>query len=148
MKNVRVIPVTCIPRNAIAISAGIVWSIALVFPAFPLLAQQTAPPPATKDEKAVQMDKFIVEGALLGKARAQDIQKQATNVVNVISSDSMGTFPDMNAAEALARLPGMDFVRSMANRFVTIRGAPDGVQWRPDEERLHSTLRGSVGTTR
>ncbi|MFZ6747532.1 TonB-dependent receptor [Undibacterium sp. Ren11W] len=50
-------------------------------------------------------------------------QEKADNIVNVISSDDIGGLPDKNAAEALARLPGVSVQRDQGEgRYVTVRG--------------------------
>jgi TonB-dependent receptor len=126
MKHVATPPAACIPRNVFSCRRGLLIA-AILLPAYGL-AQQAAPVTpvnsAEADEKVVKLDEYVVEGSLMGRARAQEIQKEATNLVNVVSADKMGTFPDINAAEALARLPGINIVRSDGEgRFVTIRGA-------------------------
>ena len=92
-----------------------------------VLAQQTAgkpSDPATKEEEVLQLEKFKVAGSLQGQAKAIEATKVAPNLINVISADKMGTFPDLNAAEALRRLPGVSVQRSGGEgRFVSIRGA-------------------------
>ena len=50
-------------------------------------------------------------------------KRRAGNVMDLISSDSVGTLPDRNVAEALARIPGVSLdVDSGEGRFVSIRG--------------------------
>ncbi|WKL56067.1 TonB-dependent receptor plug domain-containing protein [Asticcacaulis sp. ZE23SCel15] len=52
-------------------------------------------------------------------------QRNATNVVNVIASDTIGRFPDQTAAAALSRLPGVAVQRDQGQeRYVQVRGAP------------------------
>ncbi|MBL9215940.1 MAG: TonB-dependent receptor [Opitutaceae bacterium] len=72
----------------------------------------------------IELEKLVVEGSLLGQAKALKGTKEAVNLVNIISSDKMGTFPDLNAAEALGRLPGVSVILEAGEgRFVSIRGA-------------------------
>ena len=54
-------------------------------------------------------------------------QEKADNIVSVISSDDIGGLPDKNAAEALARLPGVSVQRDHGEgRYITVRGlGPD-----------------------
>ena len=54
-------------------------------------------------------------------------QEKADNIVSVISSDDIGGLPDKNAAEALARLPGVSVQRDQGEgRYITVRGlGPD-----------------------
>ncbi|MEM7351511.1 MAG: TonB-dependent receptor [Acidobacteriota bacterium] len=59
------------------------------------------------------------------KSKALNVEIAAVEKVSVISADKAGTFPDINAAEAIQRLPGlyMDNDRG-EGRFVSVRGAP------------------------
>jgi TonB-dependent receptor len=57
------------------------------------------------------------------QATALNTQKEATNIKNVIASDLIGSFPDMNAADALSRVPSLSITRDQGEgRFVIIRG--------------------------
>jgi TonB-dependent receptor len=72
----------------------------------------------------VQLSAFVVEGAREGQARAINEQRAAINLRNVVAADAIGNFPDVNAAEALKRLPGISTVRQRGeDRDITIRGA-------------------------
>lgn len=56
---------------------------------------------------------------------ALETKRKALNVVDVISSDTIGRFPDQNLADALNRLPGVAVERDQGQaRFVNFRGAP------------------------
>ena len=67
-----------------------------------------------------------------GQARALNQQRTAPNIVNVISSDQIGQFPDSNAAEATQRIPGVTIERDQGEgRYVAIRGT---------EPRLNSMM--------
>ena len=69
---------------------------------------------------------------LEGQARALNQQHTSPNIVNVISSDQIGQFPDVNAAEATQRIPGVTIERDQGEgRYVAIRGT---------EPRLNSML--------
>jgi TonB-dependent receptor len=58
-----------------------------------------------------------------GQARALNQQKTSPNIVNVVSSDQIGSFPDPNAAEATQRIPGIVIQRDQGEgRFVSVRG--------------------------
>lgn len=72
---------------------------------------------------AVQLDAFVIEGSLVGTARAINEQRAATGLTNIVASDEIGRFPDQNAAEALSRLPGVAIYRDQGEgRFVIVRG--------------------------
>lgn len=77
--------------------------------------------------EVVRLSAFKVEGSREGQARAINQQRAATNLVNIVAADAIGNFPDVNAAEALKRMPGVSTVRQRGeDRDITIRGAaPD-----------------------
>ena len=75
--------------------------------------------------EVVRMSGFTVEGIRGGQARALNQQATAPNLVNIVSSDAIGQFPDANIAEALQRLPGISITRKNETgegQFVVIRG--------------------------
>ncbi len=58
-----------------------------------------------------------------GTALARDEKRSAPNIMDVVSADSMGRFPDANAAEALRRIPGVSLeIDQGEGRFVVVRG--------------------------
>ncbi len=73
----------------------------------------------------VTLEGFTVEGIRGGQARALNQQAASPNLVNIISADAIGQFPDANIAEALQRLPGISITRKNETgegQFVIIRG--------------------------
>jgi TonB-dependent receptor len=69
------------------------------------------------------IEQVIVRGNATGRARALNMQRNAANVMDVVSADSIGNFPDLNVADALGRVPGISVVRNRGEgRYVTIRG--------------------------
>lgn len=78
----------------------------------------------TLSPEVISLGAFVVEGAREGQARAINQQRAATNLKNIIAADAIGNFPDVNAAEALKRMPGVSTVRQRGeDRDITIRGA-------------------------
>jgi TonB-dependent receptor len=78
--------------------------------------------PAASD--IVKMDAFKVEGIREGMARALDEQRASDNVTNVLASDSIGRFADLNLADALGRVSGISVERDQGEaRLANIRGA-------------------------
>ncbi|HEY7182056.1 MAG TPA: TonB-dependent receptor [Blastocatellia bacterium] len=78
---------------------------------------------------------------VVGQARALNDQKNSINLVNLVASDQIGSFPDPNAAEAVQRVPGIVVQRDQGEgRYVLIRGT---------EPRLSATtINGErIGTT-
>ncbi|MCD2515745.1 TonB-dependent receptor [Massilia sp. G4R7] len=65
----------------------------------------------------------VITGQRASLARAIAAQEQADNIVSVVSSDDIGHLPDKNAAEALARMPGVSVQRDQGEgRYVVVRG--------------------------
>ena len=65
----------------------------------------------------------VVTGQRASLTRAVAAQEKADNIVSVVSSDDIGGLPDKNAAEALARLPGVAVQRDQGEgRYVVVRG--------------------------
>ncbi|RZK39785.1 MAG: TonB-dependent receptor [Pedobacter sp.] len=64
-------------------------------------------------------------GTLEGQQRALNQQRSADNIKNIISSDLIGRFPDLNVAEALQRVPGVNIQRDKGEgSTVALRGTP------------------------
>ncbi len=81
----------------------------------------------TVSMKVGNIDEVIIKGTAIrdSTARALNQQRSAYNVTNVISSDSIGKFPDPNIAEALQRAPGIAIERDQGEgRYINVRGAP------------------------
>jgi len=96
----------------------------------PTISKKISVTTATKqDQKFViggeeaAMDNIIVYGQRAGQAGAINRQKNADNLMSIVSADTIGQSPDQNAAEALQRLPGLSIQRDQGEgRFVAIRG--------------------------
>lgn len=76
---------------------------------------------------AASANSVVISGQRSSLRNAIAAQEQADNIVSVISSDDIGGLPDKNAAEALARLPGLSVQRDQGEgRYVSVRGlGPD-----------------------
>jgi TonB-dependent receptor len=71
----------------------------------------------------VQMKEFVIEGNVVGTARAVNQQRSAETLTNIVASDAIGQFPDQNAAESLQRVPGLALYRDQGEgRYIIIRG--------------------------
>ena len=54
-----------------------------------------------------------------------DAKRTALNVLDAISADTIGRFPDQNLADSLGRVPGIAIERDQGQaRYVNLRGAP------------------------
>jgi TonB-dependent receptor len=66
---------------------------------------------------------IIVTGIRASLRQSMDIKKNAQGVVDAISAEEMGKFPDTNLAESLQRITGVSIDRSNGEgSFVTVRG--------------------------
>ena len=79
----------------------------------------------TLSESAVVLEGVTVSPIREGQAKALQVQKNASNIVSVVSADAVGNFPDANVADALKRVSGIGLVRFRGEGVaVNIRGAP------------------------
>ncbi len=89
-------------------------------------------------QTATDVADVVVTGVISdGVARSLNQQKNADGVVNVLSADAIGRYPDPNVAESLQRVAGIAIQRDQGEgRYINVRGAPsaftavsvDGVQ--------------------
>ncbi len=92
-------------------------ALAIVGGAAPAFAQET-PAGASSEPEAI-----IVTGIRSSLRSAASIKKNSLSIVDAISSEDLGKFPDTNVAESLQRIPGVAIDRSNGEgRFVTVRG--------------------------
>lgn len=79
---------------------------------------------AAQDGSAsLQEEEVLVLGIRGSLQRAADIKREASGVVDAISSEDIGKFPDTNLAESLQRISGVSIDRSGGEgQFVTVRG--------------------------
>lgn len=58
-----------------------------------------------------------------GQAKAISVQRNNTNITNVVSADQVGRFPDANIGEAMRRIPGITMQNDQGEaRDIIIRG--------------------------
>lgn len=99
-----------------------VSSIALF--AMPSVAQEENDPDQTAD---TSIEEVVVTASPIrdSQAAALEAKRNAANVMDVISADTIGRFPDQNLADSLGRLPGLAISRDQGQaRFINFRGAP------------------------
>lgn len=71
------------------------------------------------------LGEVLITGQLEGQQRALNQQRTADNIKNVVSADLIGRFPDLNVAEALQRVPGVNITRDRGEGTnVSLRGTP------------------------
>lgn len=82
------------------------------------LAQQVAP-----DKGADNFEKIEIKGVRGSLSQAMNIKRQSSGVVDAISAEDIGKFPDTNLAESLQRITGVSINRvNGEGSEVTIRG--------------------------
>ena len=70
------------------------------------------------------MDEVIVTGIRAGLRNSLEYKRDATQIVDAISAEDIGDFPDKNLSEALQRVTGVQISRQDGEgRSVSVRGA-------------------------
>lgn len=73
--------------------------------------------------EGVELQEVIVGGAFQGQRRALNSQKNEMGIVNVVSADQVGKFPDSNIGDALKRISGINVQYDQGEaRFGQVRG--------------------------
>lgn len=84
---------------------------------------------------------MVIAGQRASIRKAVLLQDAANNIVSVVSADDIGALPDINAAEALARRPGISVQRDEGEgRYVSVRGLG------PDLKRVPATPLAAIFT--
>lgn len=80
-----------------------------------------------KMQPGVGLEEVTITSGLQGQSKALTQQKNKTNIANIIASDQIGKFPDINIGDALKRIPGINVQYDQGEaRFGNIRGtAPE-----------------------
>lgn len=106
------------PRNRAVVRLMVGASaVALGLGAHPAFGQGQADP----NEAAA--DEIIVKGIRASLRNAQDIKRESQGVVDAISAEDIGKFPDTNLAESLQRITGVSIDRASGEgSTVTVRG--------------------------
>ncbi|MFD1787854.1 TonB-dependent receptor [Sphingomonas floccifaciens] len=89
-------------------------------------AQDEAADPQTTDDDATTSREIVVTGYRASLGSAQTIKRSSDAIVDAIVSEDIGKLPDNNAAEAIARVPGVQVLRYNDEAgVVLVRGLPD-----------------------
>ena len=91
------------------------------------MAQDQAQPSedsvAEAAQPATEGEEIVVTGIRGSLRQSMEIKKNAQGVVDAISAEEMGKFPDTNLAESLQRITGVSIARDNGEgSFVTVRG--------------------------
>jgi TonB-dependent receptor len=133
------------------VATGVAWMVGYGAPGYAQTATaapeaapagtQSATPPAkpgkpakpaddkSDEKKVTELGEVAVTGQLAALQRAQAIKQDSVNVVDSISAEEAGKFPDPNVADALQRVPGVSVNRSGGESSqIAVRGfGPDFV---------------------
>lgn len=107
-----------ISRRSLALGASMLALIAA--PGIAFAQDQTA---STSDNVVSDDGEIVVSGIRASLTAAADIKRNSNGVVDAISSEDIGKFPDTNLAESLQRITGVSIDRSNGEgSTVTVRG--------------------------
>jgi len=113
-------------HRRVTLSAAIASALAAAVVPASAFAQQ-ATPAATGTPEATTLDSVTVTGYRYAIEKSLQQKRDANAVVEVITAEDVGKFPDKNVADALQRVPGVVITRSGGEgKSVSVRGlAPD-----------------------
>jgi iron complex outermembrane recepter protein len=86
-------------------------------------ADQTQTTTVPAEASANQLQEIVVTGIRGSLERALQIKKESLGVVDAMSAEQIGQFPDSDIGEAIARLPGVTVNRGSLN-YASAAGAP------------------------
>ena len=102
----------------LAVSIALV-NAGLVVPTFAQSDSSTA----QRNDRDVTIEEVVVTGIRGSLQRAMDIKRDAQGVVDAISAEDIGKFPDTNLAESLQRISGISIDRKNGEgNQITVRG--------------------------
>ena len=82
----------------------------------PAAAQESTAPVTAEEENP---DDIVVTGIRANLESAQNRKRNADTVVDSITAEDIGSFPDKSVAEALQRVPGITVVRVAGTHHTT-----------------------------
>ena len=105
-------------RNSL--SAAIAMALTAAMPAF---AQEATATTETQTTNAEQLDTVTVTGYRYAIEKSLEQKRNANAIVEVVTAEDVGKFPDKNVADALQRVPGVIVSRSGGEgKSVSVRG--------------------------
>jgi iron complex outermembrane recepter protein len=113
-----------VTARAFLFSGGMGCAIGALIAATPVLAQEAPPavsaPPGQTDNAA---EDIVVTGIRASIASSAAQKRDAVGILDAISSEDLGKFPDANVAESLQRIPGVAIDRTNGEGAqVSVRG--------------------------
>jgi iron complex outermembrane receptor protein len=91
-----------------------------------------APAAPAKSSEPQELQEVVITGIRASLQRSLDIKQQAIGVVDAVSAEDIGQFPDASIGEALSRIPGVTVNRGSINNMSgagapTATGATTGI---------------------
>ena len=110
----------------------------------------TTSKPAAAQEADDQVEEVVVVGIRSSIKDSLEIKRSADNIVDAISAEDIGKFPDQNLAESMQRIPGVQISRDNGEgRNVTVRGlAPDFTKVTMNGRTIATSDRVDAGSNR
>lgn len=89
-------------------------------------AQQDQAPAQSTEQTVTELDRVVATGFRQSLEYSTLAKRESTGFVDAIFAEDIGKFPDVNIAESLARIPGIQLNRDVNNEGlnVAIRGLP------------------------
>ncbi|MBT0587414.1 TonB-dependent receptor [Alteromonas oceanisediminis] len=117
-------------KSKLLIKSRLATAVSLVFGAAAtasVLAQEADTENASAAQAEQNVEVIQVQGIRGSLIRSMDIKRSSAGVVDAISAEEMGKFPDTNLAESLQRITGVSVSRSNGEGSqITVRGfGPD-----------------------
>src|SRR5262245_11638195 len=96
-----------VKRNTVAVAVATILASAL------RLSQAEAQEKASTaaEPRNEELQEVVVTGLRASLQRSMDVKKNADGVVDAISAEDIGKFPDSNLAAAIQRVPGVSVSR-------------------------------------
>ena len=116
-------------RHRMRVVGGLSSALVALIAATPALAQTQTPPadqtatlPSQTEADGTSAD-IVVTGIRRSIESAAAVKRDAAGILDAISSEDLGKFPDANVAESLQRIPGVAIDRSNGEgQSVSVRG--------------------------
>ncbi|MEM9301324.1 MAG: TonB-dependent receptor [Pseudomonadota bacterium] len=115
-----------VKKSTLASSIAFAIGTSFVVPAMAQDAEDEDTPEVITDsapESPAELDRFEVTGIAFSLLRSMDRKRDAVGVVDAITAEDIGKFPDQNLAESLQRITGVSIDRSNnEGSRITVRG--------------------------
>lgn len=92
----------------------------------PATEQTATPAPAAQSDQVTQLDRVVATGFRQSLEYSTQAKRDSTGFTDSIFAEDIGKFPDVNIAESLARIPGIQLNRDVNGEGlnIAIRGLP------------------------